>query len=260
VRETALFENTIISNSSKKYNFFDREIFYDFGESLSRLLPESLLEKLKIDYLYLSKTKSELYRDLALSLILFLLFFILFIFLKNFLLIVLGFFSGSLFISKIFIQRYLEDSELEQDSLHFARCLKILTVNTETPLNTGMQLIIQSLPSRMKALKRVITEILLQAEKTSMKQSLLEWKTESENFKDLISMMISVQEGANKKAIKDALISFIKNCEEGDEEKLRNETENLQLYLSGPIILIFLVLMYPMVAAINYMMKGTNFL
>lgn len=258
---TKAFErSSVIAFYNKNIDIFDLKFIYVLGSIIYNLFPKSLTDKLESDYFYLSKSKRDIFKDLAVASFVFSFLFLFFFLTKNIFYLISGFLFFSFYLSRVSLEKFLEKQSLDIETLHLAKCLKVLIIKTETPVNAALQNILKDLPTRMKVINRVIRMILAASEKTSLKNALLEWQTESAKFKDLISILLAAQDGSNKKAIKNSLDSFINNFEEEIDENLKYEAENLQLYLSGPIILIFLVLMYPMVAAINYMMQGTNFL
>jgi len=91
-----------------------------------------------------------------------------------------------------------------------------------------------------------------------VRDALLDWKTDSARFKDFISLLVSINEGSSKSALKIAIENFITRAREDEEEAIKEKAENLQLYLMGPVVLILLVMLYPMMAAIQYMLQAAS--
>ena len=236
----------------------DKKIFFNIGKLISVIVPEATLRKLEFDQTYLGRDSRELYVSMGQSL--FALIFLLFMYSSfkqpTFLMMSVLLPIGIMAEIPVSVSSYKKN--VDKAIPHIVDCLKILVVNTETPLSTALELIIQGLPAFMPEIKTELLRLIQKAEKTGMRETLMEWKAETPNFKDFIALLISINEGASKTALKTAVNSFIEKAKYDKEEMIKNNAENMQLYLLGPVILMFLVILYPMFRAIQYVMATSG--
>lgn len=247
-------------NSVRPKNGFNPQDFFSMlGKSFAILIPAKFFKKLELSHLYLHRDKLELYQTIGQAFAIFIVMLLLYSFTHNPLFFVMAiFFPVGLFV-ELPIAVSQHKNSIDNSIPHIVACLKVLVVNTETPLTNALEVIIQGLPQYMQPSKLELLRLLQKAEKTNLRETLVEWQTQSSQFKDFLSLLISIYEGASKSAIKTAMENFLAKSNEEEQEKLRNKAENLQLYLVGPVIVMLLVIMQPMVSAIFYMMNtGVN--
>lgn len=258
-------ENSVtisLSQSESAFNFKKQEqkFIQNLGYIVAGLLPESLIEASSKDLIFLARKPEELYRNLGLMTICFLVLISCFFVTRNYIyLISLLMLIGLVFTeTKIAVKK--AESNIENNLDHLVKCLKILIVKTETPLLTALELINQDLVPELNDLKRELTKLIERAQKSGIKKTLVDWNTNLEKFQNLISLLISIHEGASKTAIEENIKKFLQKYQEEKNEALKSQAENLQLYLIIPVILMLITSLMPMVDAINFYMKHTGVL
>lgn len=243
-------------SSKKRIIKKSTSIFYKLGKLSSVIYPDSFLQILKRKTSFVSRAETELYINIGQgklsSLAMLAVYSINHIEPYLFLAIIMPI----AFIAEIFIAEIVYKRSLDQAVPHVISCIKVLIVETETPLINALNIITNGLPSHMKALKEEINKILEKAKQSSITETLSSWETDSKNFKDFLSLLISSYEGASKSALKVYINNFESRIKEDNQENIKNQSENLQLYLIGPIIIMFLIIIQPMVSAINHAMSN----
>ncbi len=258
-------ENSVtisLNQSEPAFNFKKREqeFIKNLGYIVAGILPAGLIESSSKDLIFLARKPEELYRDLGLMTICLLALISCFFVSRNYiylvsLLILLGLVFTE---TKIAVKK--AESNIENNLDHLVKCLKILIVKTETPLITALELINQDLAPELNDLKRELTKLIERGKKSGIKKTLVDWDTNLEKFQNLISLLISIHEGASKTAIEENIKKFLQKYQEEKNEALKSQAENLQLYLIIPVILMLITSLMPMVDAINFYMKHTGVL
>ncbi len=230
-------------------------MFSHLGAFIKPLLPKNFYEELESEYLYLGR-KSELLLELlgqvvSIALLLITVYWIN----HNLYFLILSLLLPILLLFEIKFATNSYYKQLEDDALHLYACAKILLINTETPLISALRIIIATYPTNDSATVYELNKIVSKIEKLGAREALSSWQVKSQGFRDFISFLLSVSEGANKRALKVAATKFINDAREQERDALVNQAENLQLYLVAPVILMLLVIMYPMASAINFMMQ-----
>lgn len=259
--ETTYASNSLIYSRNKNNRSVKaiENIFCDLGELISKLLPKQILENLTNDYFYLNREISSLYIRLTLSIIILLADVILYLSL-GFSLLTL--FSGLLIALALFLEIKISvlqtKNQIEENIEHIVKCLRILVIKSEIPIINALELISEDLPDEMQASKREILKLIYKAQKSGIKNTLLEWQSEQSKFRDFISLLISINDGASKHALSLSFDNFLQKIKEEDQEKLKNQAENIQLYLMGPVILMLLVISLPLMDAVRFMLQNTT--
>ena len=259
-RRFSLLSNHPVSQSILTAEHFNK-LFLRLGKFSCLLLPRRALTELESDYNNLDKNIKELYRYLAVRFLFIIFFGIAYLCSSNliFLISLLLVFIVMSFETSMQISKNIKS--IERDSSHVIACLKVLLVEAETPLNLALNIVNEGLPEYMGAIKKELSRISQKAEKLGMREALLNWRTESNNFKDLLSILLSIYEGASKKAIKASVDSLLSKTQEERLENMKNESDNLQLYLIVPAVLMFLATMFPIIHAMSFMfnLSGLKF-
>lgn len=238
--------------SKDKTTIYYKNFFYQVGKISSIAYPNSLLKSLKEKNSYLNRNEKDLLISIGQSSFSCILMLLIYLLSHYSIYLLLSLIFPSIFIFEIFIAEKLYKQNLDQSVPHFISCLNVLLVESETPLSKALQIIIEGLPIHMKSIKIELHKILEQSKQSSLSETLSNWETDSGYFKDLISLLISSQEGASKSALKSYINNFENQAKEEIQEKIKNRSENLQLYLIGPVIVIFLIIIQPMISAINH--------
>ncbi len=238
-----------------KKQIFDKSFFFNIGKACLALLPEATVNKLERDVSFLNR--DEKYLSISAGQALFFAITLLFAyaFTQILVILVLAIFLPIGIIAEIPLSVSTNKACIENSVTHVVGCLRVLVVKTETPLPNALEIIAKGLPQYLSPMKLELLRLLAKAEKTSMRESLMEWQTESPKFKDFLALLISINEGASKSALANFVDNFLNKAEEDTQEEIKNNAENLQLFLMGPIILMFLVILQPMVSAIQFMMS-----
>lgn len=234
------------------------KLFFHIGTIIRNILPSYIIENLEQSYSFIGKDTEELDKSLGQSISIFFLLLFVYLYTNNFLFILLAFLISILMAFDPFFLADKANREIENNIDHLIRCLKILIVKTETPVLSALEISLKDLPDDLSHLKRQINKIISQSKKVGLVQTLNDWKTELPRFRDFISLMISINDGASKSALKQSFEDFLNKIEEDKHENQRANAENLQLYLMGPVVLMLLIVMLPMVDAISYLMKNSG--
>ncbi len=145
-------------------------------------------------------------------------------------------------------------TELENNIEHIVRCLRILIIKSETPIINSLEIIVKDLPLDLVATRKELVRLLEKMKKSGVRTTLLEWKTDLTKFRDLISLLIAINDGASKNALRLSFDNFLKKIEETKEQELKDKTENVQLYLMGPVLVMLLIISLPMMDAVRFLM------
>ena len=224
------------------------------GKFISTVIPETVLKQLEIDYFNLDRSETELYVTFGEATMSFILCFSSYIFSHNIILLILSFLIPTFIILEINFALAKAKSELENNIEHIMRCLKILIIKSETPIINSLEIIIRDLPVDLIATKKELTKLLEKMKKSGVRTTLLEWKTDLPKFRDLISLLISVNDGASKNALKLSFDNFLMKIESTKEQELKDRIDNVQLYLMGPVLLMLLIISLPMMDAVRFLM------
>ncbi len=227
------------------------------GQELKQILPQSFIEDLSIKFHKLNKN-DELEIHLSISFLSFLLCFLVFIFKPNLTSLICLILTQVIIHFNINYQVEKLNNEIEANIEHLIKCLKVLLIQSETPIINALSLIAQDLSPECKYTKRELRALVNKAQKLGLKKALANWHTELAWYRDLISLLISVNNGSSKLAIQQNIDSFLEKIKEEKEEKEKASTENLQLMFMGPVVLMLLVSMYPMMDAIQFLMQNSG--
>lgn len=233
---------------------FCKELFYGTGKFISRIIPEKTLKQLEIDYFSLDRSLIELYVSLGEATMSFILCFGSYIFSHSVSLLVLSFLIPALIVLEVNFALTKAQAELEDNVEHIMRCLRILIIKSETPIINSLEIIIRDLPMDLVATRKELVRLLEKMKKSGVRATLLEWKTDLLKFRDLIALLISINDGASKNALKLSFDNFLKKTEEARGQELKNKAENIQLYLMGPVLLMLLIISLPMMDAVRFLM------
>ncbi len=258
-------ENSVtisLNQSERVFNFkkHEQKFIKNLGYIVAGILPKSLIEASSRDLIFLARKPEELYRNLGLMAICFLVLISCFFVTRNYIYLASLLILLALVFTEAKIAVKKAESNIENNLDHLVKCLKILIVKTETPLLTALELINQDLVPELNDLKRELTKLIERAKKSGIKKTLIDWDTNLEKFQNLISLLISVHEGASKTAIEENIKKFLQKYQEEKNEALKSQAENLQLYLIIPVILMLITSLMPMIDAINFYMKHTGVL
>jgi hypothetical protein len=152
-------------------------------------------------------------------------------------------------------------SELDLSVKHIVQCLDILLVKSETPIITALELIAQELDDNYFYTRLELKKIIKQASKTGLSTALRDFYQQNygPKLKEFFSLLMSVNDGASKKAISEQISNFLDLQIQEAEENQKSAVENLQLYLILPVIVMLLIIMFPMADAIMYSLQSTGF-
>jgi hypothetical protein len=248
------------SKSSLNEKFWDTRL-YHFGLRLAKFLPEHIIETEEFIYKFLQKDTKGFYTNLARALLILAFTLVIFVTYKNWFLLIAGLFTIIYF---VFDSRFLYQSaikELDSSVKHVVQCLDILLIKSETPIINALELIYQGLDTKYHYTKNEIKKIIEQASKTGLSQALKDFHGYNYGLrlKEFFLLLISVNDGASKKAISEQINNFLElQCQEELEEQ-KAIVENLQLYLIVPIIIMLLIIMFPMADAIMFSLNNTGF-
>lgn len=250
-------------NSSKRTleaSFLEASL-YQIGLRLSQILPPQIIESEEFIYKFLQKDPKCFYTNVARATLILGFTLVIFLVFGNWFLLLAGVLA---MIYYIFDSRFLYQTALKELDLsvkHIVQCLDILLIKSETPIITALELICQELDTKYHHTKNELKKIISQATKTGLSQALRDFHEHDYGLrlKEFFSLLISVNDGASKKAISEQINNFLElqNQEEIEEQKAL--VENLQLYLIVPVIVMLLIIMFPMADAIMYSLKSTGF-
>lgn len=235
-----------------------RKLFLFIGKFIRTVLPGDFCKKLEENYSFIEKDHTELSYTLGQSFCIFAVLLLVYSFTQNFIFLLLAFILSALIAMDSSFLVHAANQEIEENIEHLVQCLRILVVKTETPILSALELSSKDLPDDLMALRREVRKLISQAKKLGLMQTLYEWKTDLPRFRDFVSLLISINEGASKNALRNSFDDFLKKVEEDKAEDQKAKAENLQLYLMGPVVLMLLVIMLPMVDAISYLMKNSG--
>ena len=143
------------------------------------------------------------------------------------------------------------------DSLdHLVACLEILTVKAETPLSSAIKIVIESLPEEFYVARNELHNILQKAEKFGIEQVLTELELESVEEQEFVSILLAIQKGTNKSALKKNLHDFLLRQKSIKEEKRKMIVENMQLYMMLPGTVMLIIAMFPLIDMITFQLEG----
>jgi hypothetical protein len=255
VKQDSIFANLPSTNSNRNSS---KSFFYKLGSILIFLVPLEVNNKLIQNYYYAGKDPVELKAALGKAFTVFWVLLMIYIFTHNIVFLLLSFVAFVLISFESSFLVYQANIEIENNIEHLVRCLRILVVNNETPLVLAIEIIINELPDELMSLKLTLEKLVSQSKKIGLTQTLNEWETDLLRFKDFISVLIAINNGTSKKALKQYFDDFLNAVEHDNKERARSSSENFQLYLMGPIILILLVIMFPMLDAITFLMQNSG--
>jgi len=235
-----------------------RKIFSLLGSFIYGVLPRDFCKKLEDNYNFIEKDLGELRYTLGQSFSVFLVLLTVYLLTQNFIFLVMAFIISVLIAMDSSFLVHKANQEIEDNIEHLVKCLRILVVKTETPILSALEISLKDLSEDLSALRRETRKLINQAKKLGLMQTLYDWKTDLPRFRDFVSLLISINEGASKSALKNSFDDFLKKVEEDKTEQHKAQAENLQLYLMGPVVLMLLVIMLPMVDAISYLMKNSG--
>ncbi len=241
------------SHQNRVKNWY-KELLYNIGKFITRIIPESILKQLEIDYFSLDRSEDELYVTFGEAVTSFVFCFSSYIVSHYIFLLLLSFLIPALIILEVNFALTKAKTELENNIEHIVHCLRILIIKSETPIINSLEIIIRDLPLDLIATRKELTKLLEKMKKSGARTTLLEWKTDLPKFRDWISLLISINDGASKTALRLSFDNFLKKIEETQEQELKNKAENIQLYLMGPVLVMLLIISLPMMDAVRFLM------
>ena len=228
-----------------------------FNPLIRSLLPETLLQTLESEYLYLGRKLELLYELIVQIFLVFASLFFAYLLNHNSYFLILALLIPALLIIELKCSLASYHRELEADSAHLFACARVLLINTETPMILALRIIVSTWPNANSATVHELNKIINKIDKLGAKEALSNWQVKSEKFRDFLSFLVSVAEGSSKRALRAALDKLIESSRQEEKDRLQEQADNLQLYLMGPVVAMLLVVMYPMAAAINFMMQNS---
>lgn len=251
-----LLNSKYISNSST--NAFEAKTSFleDTSEWQLQFIPVQLKRYIESNIIYTEVDKKLIYRDV---------FYSVFIALVIFVLYFVTFQTYLLFLAIVVIAAVPVDFAFKVDqgkksfidSLdHLVACLEILTVKSETPLSNSLKIVCDSLPEDFYVARNEINSIIQKSEKLGMEQVLKDIERESIEEQEFISILIAIQKGTNKSALKKNLYDFLVRQKAIKEEKRKLIVENMQLYLMLPGTVMLIIAMYPLIDMILFQLQG----
>lgn len=150
------------------------------------------------------------------------------------------------------------NTEIENNIDHVVKCLKVLVVQSETPIINALSLIEKDLELEHRFIKRELQNLIAKAQKLGINKALEEWHTELFWYRDFTALLVSINQGSSKKAIEQNIDNFLHKIFEFKAENEKAKVENLQLLFMGPVVLMLLVSMYPMMDAVQFLMQGSS--
>lgn len=230
------------------------------GRFIEEHLPNNLTQKLRLDIKLLNRKENDLIQSYGLIGLSIIILIACYIISKNLVFISLFIVITISVIAEIKISVEIHKSKIENNLDHIVKCLKILVAKAETPIITALEVINQDLHQDLYGLKQELHKIIERAKKSGIRKTLHEFDSQSSTFQDFIALLLSIHEGASKKAISSSINTFLEKYEEDKNEQIRAESDNLQLYLILPVIIMLILAMLPMIDAINFYMKNTGVL
>ncbi len=230
------------------------QLTYALGKACFNILPTSAIKQLELQCFSLERPLEKLYIGFGEAIICSTLCLISHFINHNIFLLLFSFLAPALIVLEIKIALAKAHTELEENIEHIVRCLLILIIKTETPIVNALEIIIRDLPNNLTATKKELSKLLETMKKSGVRHTLLEWQTEQAKFKDLIALLISINEGASKHALKLNFDNFLTKMQDSREQELKNKAENVQLYLMGPVLIMLLIISLPMMDAVRFLM------
>lgn len=244
-----------------KANASVEDYLEQLGAGLARYFPQEFINHEEYLYQFLQKDKKSFYVNLAKAFMVLSLMPIIFIFSRNifFLLMFVFVFLYFVFDARLSYRKALDD--LDSSVSQLVRCLDVLLVKSETPIVSALELIASGLNQEHGFAKQELKKIIQQASKSGINLALKDYNKNNygPRLKEFFSLLISVNEGASKKAISEQINNFLEMQNQSEQERLKAQAENLQLYLILPVIFMLLVIMFPMADAIMYSLQNTGF-
>ena len=232
----------------------------EIGQSLESIFTHKDLEKLKSKCFHIGREQADFHTSLALAFFSLCGFLIMYVVTNNIFSIILAALSPVAILSEIEFAYSAYIQSLEKSIVHLVECVKVLMVKSETSLTNALKIIADGLPETMQAARKELNKIYNLSQKKGLKNTLLEFETELDNYQDLISLLIAINEGTSKSALSHHVEHFLSRAREQEAENKKIENENLQFYLLFPVIVMFVVIMFPFVDSINYMMSNSGLL
>ncbi|MDA0771628.1 MAG: hypothetical protein O3C63_01660 [Cyanobacteria bacterium] len=225
-----------------------------FGTLISQVLTRRVLEQLELDYFNLDRTLDEMLQMIGEAFLVFTVLLLVYLVNHNWIFLLLSFVLPALIALEINLALYQYKKELESSVEHLVRCLKVLVIKTETPIINALETIIKDLPIEFKATKRELSKLIAKSTKSGMRQTLIEWTTDLPKFRDFIGLLISVNDGASKHALKLSFDNFLDKMDVNKIDEINNQADNAQLYLMGPVVVMLIIISLPMVDAVRFLM------
>jgi len=250
-----------IERQSQQLNSFFDSFLYQLGVEFAQFLPKQITSNEEFILEFLQKDSKALYLNFAKALLLVSVAFLILIFMKNFFLFFALFLLSFYFVFESRFSYQKAISELDLSVKHIVQCLDILLVKSETPIITALELIAQELDDNYFYTRLELKKIIKQASKTGLSTALRDFYQQNygPKLKEFFSLLMSVNDGASKKAISEQISNFLDLQIHEAEENQKSAVENLQLYLILPVIVMLLIIMFPMADAIMYSLQSTGF-
>lgn len=242
----------------RKKTFSDKNFFLKLGQFFATALPPDGLAYFEREIAFLNRDLKVFYVGLGQTMFATLSIIVLYLFSHNFSTLMIGIFIFVGFFAEVPMSVSKCKASIDKAVPHVVAALKVLVVNTETPLGNSLEIIAKGLPQYYEPMRNELLRLLAKAEKSNMRETLMDWQSESGKFKDFLSLLISINEGASKMALKTFIDNFLEKTSADVQEEIKSKSENLQLILLGPILLIFIVILQPLVTAINFMMNQSG--
>lgn len=254
--------SSLLAGSMPRSSAFNRLYKYllDGGYLLARLLPSGFVQQREFMYRFIQRDFRDFYISLSQSLGIFVIFVTLALWQRNILFVLCALFFAILLICEADLAYKMALDQIDKSIKHITQCLEILLVRTETPVINALEIIAQGLDIKYKYGQQELRRIVNKASKAGLEAALVDYSAGGgSNMKEFVSMLISVSDGANKKAIGEQITKFLEAEKLREDEVQKSISENLQLYLMLPVIFMLIVLMLPMADAINYGLQNTGF-
>lgn len=246
---------SLVGKSSQTSGIY-QSLIVKLGTMIANILPEKAIRQLEFEYFNLDRTKDQLLETIAQAFISFIVFLALYLFSYNLIFLLLSFLIPAVLILEINLASFQFKREIESSVEQLVRCLKVLVIKSETPIINALEIIMQDLPLEYKAVRRELAKLVNKAAKSGLRTTLLEWQTDLPKFRDFIALLISINDGASKHALKLSFDNFLKKIEENKANEIKDQAENVQLYLMGPVVVMLIVVSLPMVDAIRFLMMS----
>ena len=230
----------------------------ELGSLIARVLPQALLKKLEQQCFNLNRGREDLYRSIAEAALVAVIMLLAYLINHSWFFILLAFLVPALIMLEINIAQAQFNKELETSIEHLVRCLKVLVVKTETPLINALEIMLEDLPEGFKASRLELEKLVNKSLKSGLRETLQRWKTDLPQYRDFIALLISINDGASKQALQLSFNNFLQKVEEYKADQVKNEAENAQLYLMGPVVVMLIVSSMPMMDAVRFLMSQAS--